>query len=183
MRDLHSARPGVRRGRKTAAALAALLVGAAAQAEGLLLRAPENSISGHSPSEFALAHVRSPGNSIQLLGNYYFFDPAAGNIGSALGGLLGGFRASTGVAGLGHRVSLFDVQPDSAQSLPYVGLGYSHLWLKSQLSLRADFGLASQSAAGAGRLRGLFGGTPAPDDITGDLRWAPVMAVNVSYSF
>ncbi|MET0383288.1 MAG: hypothetical protein ABW032_07695, partial [Burkholderiaceae bacterium] len=72
---------------------------------------------------------------------------------------------------------------EDAPSMPYIGLGYSHLWVNSQLILNADFGLASQNPAGAGRVRGLFNRTQSLDDVTGDLRWAPVMAVNVRYSF
>jgi hypothetical protein len=86
--------------------------------------------------------------------------------------------------GLGRQTSLFDLQREDTQNLPYVGLGYSHLWFTGQLSLNADFGLASQNASGSGHLRGLFGsGAPSLDDVTGELRWAPVMAVNVRYSF
>jgi hypothetical protein len=64
------------------------------------------------------------------------------------------------------------------QSLPYIGLGYSHLWFNSQLSLNADFGLTSPNHA-----RGLFSNASGLDDVTSQLRWAPLMAVNVRYSF
>jgi len=65
-----------------------------------------------------------------------------------------------------------------AVDLPYIGLGYSHLWLKSQLSLNADFGLASQVHG-----HGLLTSASSLDDVASQLRWAPVMAVNVRYSF
>ena len=78
---------------------------------------------------------------------------------------------------------LFESQPDTAQNLPYLGVGYSHLWFNSQLSLNADFGLASQNASAVGHARGLLNGSQSLDDVTRELRWAPVMAVNVSYSF
>jgi hypothetical protein len=178
----HSARQGVRWSHR-AAAFALLLAGVAAQAEGLVLRAPESSITGHSPSEYALAHTRVPANSIRLFGDYYFFDPAQSNMGPTMSSLMGGFRASTGIVGLTQSMSLFDARPDAIQNLPYVGLGYSHLWLKSQLSFNADFGLVSQNVTGAGRARGLLSGAPSLDDVTSELRWAPVMAVNVRYSF
>jgi hypothetical protein len=87
-------------------------------------------------------------------------------------------RASTGVVSLVQPLSLFDARPDALQSVPYIGLGYSHLWLKSQLSLNADFGLASQTHG-----RGLLAGASSLDEVTSQLRWAPVMAVNVRYSF
>ncbi|HYP34252.1 MAG TPA: hypothetical protein VES00_20465, partial [Burkholderiaceae bacterium] len=75
-------------------------------------------------------------------------------------------------------LSLYETRPDPLQNLPYVGLGYSRLYLKSQLSLNADFGLASQN-----RGHGLFNSASSLDDVTSQLRWAPVMAVNVRYSF
>jgi hypothetical protein len=182
MEHSHSARHGVRWSRWVTA-MGALCAASAIQAEGLLLRPPENSISDHSPSEYALAHMRNSANSIHLFGDYYFFDPATSTLGPAMSSLLGGFRASTGVVGLGRPASLFDFQREDTQNLPYVGLGYSHLWFTGQLSLNADFGLASQSASNMNHARGLFNGSQSLDDVTGELRWAPVMAVNVRYSF
>ena len=160
----------------TLAALTAIAL--AAHGEGLTLRSQEGSGLGHSLSEYALTNYRVSSNSIRLFGDYYFFDPAQSTMGPTLGSLLGGFRASTGVVGLSQPPSLYEARPDSMQSLPYVGLGYSRLWFTGQLSLNADFGLASQSHG-----RGLFNSSNALDDVTSQLRWAPVMAVNVRYSF
>jgi hypothetical protein len=182
MEHSHRARHGVRLER-AATAFALLLAGFTAQAEGLVLRAPDNSISGHSPSEYALAHTQAPLNSIRLFGDYYFFDPTRSNMGPTMSSLLGGFRASTGVVGLSRPLSLFDTRPDALQNLPYIGLGYSHGWLNSQLSFNADFGLASQNLPGTGRTRSLLSGNQSLDELTNELRWAPVMAVNVRYSF
>jgi hypothetical protein len=162
-----------------AAALAALtLCMAGAQAEGLMLRSQESTYGNRTTAEYALTNFRAPVNAIRLFGDYYFFDPAQSNLGPALGSLMGGFRASTGIVRLGQPLSLYETRPDSLQTLPYVGLGYSHLWLKSQLSLNADFGLAEQT-----RARSLFNSPSSLDDVTNQLRWAPVMAVNVRYSF
>jgi hypothetical protein len=162
------------------AALAILtLVTMGVQAEGLTLRAQEGAYGTHSAAEYALTNYRPPANSIRLFGDYYFFDPAQSNMGPTLSSLVGGFRASTGVVGLTQPMSLYDTRPDTLQNLPYIGLGYSHLWLHSQLSLNADFGLASQNGHG----HGLFGNATSLDDVTNQLRWAPVMAVNVRYSF
>jgi len=160
-----------------AASLATSMIGA--QAEGLTLRLQESSYGSNSSAEYALTNYRAPANSIRLFGDYYFFDPAQSNGGPMTSSLMGGFRASTGVVGLAQPMSLYETRPDPLQNLPYIGLGYSHLYLNSQLSLNADFGLASQSNHG----RGLFGSTSALDDVTNQLRWAPVMAVNVRYSF
>jgi hypothetical protein len=159
------------------AVLTALTMGA--QAEGLVLRAQESAYGTHSTAEYALTNSHIPINSIRLFGDYYFFDPAQSNMGATMSSLVGGFRASTGVVGLTQQMSLYDARPDSLQNLPYFGLGYSHLWFNSQLSLNADFGLASQN----GRGHGLFGNAASLDDVTSQLRWAPVMAVNVRYSF
>ena len=158
------------------AILATLTMGA--QAEGLTLRPQESSYAKHTPEEYALTNYRAPSNSIRLFGDYYFFDPAQSNMGPALASLVGGFRASTGVVGLAQPMSLYEMRPESLQSLPYVGLGYSHLWFNSQLSLNADFGLASQNHG-----HGLFSSASSLDDVTSQLRWAPVMAVNVRYAF
>ena len=161
----------------TLAILTALTIGA--QAEGLTLRAQESTYGAHSTAEYALTNSHIPINSIRLFGDYYFFDPAQSNMGPTMSSLVGGFRASTGVVGLTQPMSLYDTRPDSLQNLPYIGLGYSHLWFNSQLSLNADFGLTSQNGHG----RGLFGNATSLDDVTSQLRWAPVMAVNVRYSF
>ena len=165
-------------GRTKTAALALLtLLTMGAHAQGLTLRAQETGTVAHPSAEYALTNYRAAANSIHLLGDYYFFDPAQSNMGPVMSSLLGGFRASTGMVGLAQPMSLYDTRPDPLQSLPYIGLGYSHLWLKSQLSLNADFGLES------GHGHGLFGNATALDDVTSQLRWAPVMAVNVRYSF
>jgi len=170
----HRARVG--RQAAALAILAATTLGA--QAEGLVLRAYENPTAMRTGSEYALTNSHIPGSSIRLFGDYYFFDPAQGNLGPAMGSLVAGLRASTGVVGLAQPLSLFDTRPEPLQSLPYIGLGYSHLWLKSQLSLNADFGLASQIHG-----YGLLTSSSSLDDVTSQLRWAPVMAVNVRYAF
>ena len=162
-----------------AAALAILAASAlGAHGEGLALRAQESTYGTHAVAEYALTNYRAPANSIHLFGDYYFFDPAYSNMGPTLGSLVGGFRASTGVVGLTQPMSLYETRPDPLQSLPYIGLGYSHLYFKSALSLNADFGLASQNHG-----HSLFNSASSLDDVTSQLRWAPVMAVNVRYSF
>ena len=160
----------------TLAILAALAMGAHAQ--GSALHAQEGVYSQHTAAEYALTSNRSANGSLRVFGDYYFFDAAQGNLGPTLGPLVGGLRASTGVVGLSQPLSLYDARPDPLQSLPYFGLGYSHLWFNSQLSLNADFGLASQAHG-----HGLFNSPSSLDDVNSPLHWAPVMAVNVRYSF
>ncbi len=163
--------------RIAALALLTALTGGA-HAEGLSLRTLEGGYGTHPTAEYALTNFHAPASSIRLFGDYYFFDPAQGNMGPTLGSLVGGFRASTGVVGLAPPLTLFETRPDPLQNVPYIGLGYSHLWFNSQLSLNADFGLASQNHG-----HGLFNSASSLDDVTSQLRWAPVMAVNVRYSF
>ena len=175
----HSARRGVHWSRWIAVT-ALVLAGAGSQAEGLVLHAPVNPL--RAPIE-ALSHPHMPATSIRLVGDYYFFDPTRTDLGPTLSSFVGGFRASTGIVGFGQPMTLFEAQPESSQNQPYLGVGYSHLWFNSQLSLNADFGLASQNTSAAGHARSFLNGTQSLDDVTRDLRWAPVMAVNVSYSF
>ena len=154
------------------AILALLTMGAHAQ--GSVLRSQEGAYQQHTAAEYALTSNRSTNGSLRVFGDYYFFDASQGNLGPTLGGL----RASTGVIGLSQTLSLYDARPDPLQSLPYIGLGYSHLWFNSQLSLNADFGLASQAHG-----HSLFNSPSSLDDVNSQLHWSPVMAVNVRYSF
>ena len=149
-----------------------------AHAQGSALRAQEGAYAPHTAAEYALTSNRSTNGSLRVFSDYYFFDAAQGVMGPTLGSLVGGFRASTGVVGLTQPMSLYETRPDPLQSLPYIGLGYSHLWFNSQLSLNADFGLASQNHG-----HGLFSSASSLDDAGSPLHWAPVMAVNVRYSF
>jgi len=158
-----------------AATLAALatLVGAV-QAEGLTTRSLEGSYLSQPTAEYAPTNYRAPSNSIRLFGDYFFFDSTQG----ALAPSLGGFRASTGVVGLSTPLTLYETRPEAVQNLPYIGLGYSKLWFTGQLRLNADFGLASPSHG-----HGLFSSASALDEAASQLRWAPVMAVNLRYAF
>ncbi|MET0382358.1 MAG: hypothetical protein ABW032_02945, partial [Burkholderiaceae bacterium] len=123
--ELSRSTDGGRRWRRGIASAALLWTSGAALADAPP-RALGDSINGSESVQYALAHVRSPVDSIRLFGNYYFFDPGHSNLGPTMSSLLGGFRASTGLAGMGRPASLFDAQRDDAPSLPYIGLGYSH---------------------------------------------------------
>jgi hypothetical protein len=188
MRHVVSTRQPRRRARLLAlgALVAALASGAGAQGLPLGQDDAANAWRPTSPSNafagLSLARARA-GSSLHLFNDYYFYDPARGSLGPTLGGILGGFRASTGTAGLMPPLSLFDNLPESNQSLPYLGLGYSHLWLNNALSVNADLGLASQNPWSGAHLHSLANGTPSLDDVTRDLRWAPVMSVSLGFSF
>jgi len=172
----------------TAFLLAVSALFGAARAQGLDLRGAVNpnvwrpTSAANAFSGLSLAPIPSFPTSPRLFSEYYFVDPHT-DLSPRMTSLFGGFRASTGFTEPSQPLSLFDRAPDTSQALPYLGLGYSHLWLNNTLSLKADLGLASQNPWTASHLRG----TPAPgqtlEDVTRELRWAPVMAVNLSYSF
>ena len=178
MGQAHSTRRATRAPLRAAALAALAVLTMGAQAEGLMLRAQESAYAPHTAPEYALTNPHTQSNAIRLFSDYYFVDPAQSTLAPTLVGLVGGFRASTGVVGLAPPMTLYEMRPDPLQSLPYIGLGYSHLYFHSQLSLNADFGLASQNHG-----RSLFNSASSLDDVTSQLRWAPVMAVNVRYSF
>jgi hypothetical protein len=188
MRHVHSTRQPRRRARLLAVATLVAAAATGACAQGLQLSPGDTPSPWRATSTsnafagLSLARAHTSG-TLHLFNDYYFYDPARGNLGPALGSILGGFRASTGTAGLVPPLSLFDNLPEANQSLPYLGLGYSHLWLNNSLSLNADLGLASQNALASPRLHSLANGTPALDDVTRDLRWAPVMSVSLGFSF
>ena len=130
--------------------VSALALLGAAHAQGLDLRGTYNpnvwrpSSVSNAFAGMSLARSRPSTGSLHLFSDYYFYDPSAhpdSALGPTVGSVIGGFRASTGVAGASTGPSLFDNQPDVAQNLPYLGVGYSHLWLNNTLSLNADLGL------------------------------------------
>jgi hypothetical protein len=192
----HSTRLPLHPPRCAASALlaSALALFGAAHAQGLDLHGPYNpntntwrpSSASNAFAGLSLARSHPNAASLQLFSDYYFYDPSAHPdfaLGPTVGSVIGGFRASTGVAGTSSGPSLFDNQPDPGQSLPYLGIGYSHLWLNNTLILNADMGLASQNPWAVTHLRGQAPVGQSLDDVTRDLRWSPVMAVSVGYSF
>ena len=196
MGSSHSTRLPLHPPRRAATVLLfSILALGAAHAQGLDLRGPyapsapnvwRPSSAANAFAGLSLARSHANTASLHLFSDYFFYDPSAhadSALGPTAGSLISGFRASTGVAGTSTPLSLFDNQPDPSQSLPYLGIGYSHLWLNNTPSLNADMGLASQNPMAASHLRGLPNGAQSLDDVTRDLRWSPVMAVSVGYSF
>jgi hypothetical protein len=167
--------------------LAAAMLPGAAQAQGLDLRGAESpnvwrpTSAANAFAGWSLAPLPATSASLHRFNDYFFVDPTNTDLSPRLTSLFGGFRASTGFTEPSQPLSLFDKSPEAGQALPYLGLGYSHLWLNNTLSVKADLGLASQNPWTASHLRGTP--TPTLEDVTRDLRWAPVMAVNLSYSF
>lgn len=73
---------------------------------------------------------------------------------------------------------LTDPAADGYGATPYVGLGYSAWWARSGLGLSADLGLVGQRPLQAMRLGSDLGG-----ELLRSLQMAPVLQVNLSYSF
>lgn len=141
--------------------------------------------------------------SASVMGDYYFGRSLAGI------GQPGGFRASSGLitgprgvlstgqpgltAGgsfstgsrlLGQTAAPYgaDTYSDNA-TLPYLGLGYTGLSVRSGWSFSADLGLVAQSPGNAVRLGRVFGGGQSLDDLIRDMRLAPLLQLGVSYAF
>jgi hypothetical protein len=136
--------------------------------------------------------------SASLLGDYYFGRSFA-SLSSA-----GGFRATSGLI-FGPRTSLSVGQPglsaggafsigsrlfgqsaipysgDSTSDsaiLPYVGVGYTNLSVRSGWSFSADLGLVAQSPGGLRLIR-----NQSLDDAVREMRLAPLLQLGVSYAF
>ncbi len=141
--------------------------------------------------------------SASVMGDYYFGRSLAGI------GQPGGFRASSGLI-IGPRGVLSTGQPGMAAggsfstgsrllgqstatygpevtsditTLPYFGLGYTGLSVRSGWSFNADLGLVAQSPGSAARLGRVFGGGQSLDDLVREMRLAPLLQLGVSYAF
>lgn len=144
--------------------------------------------------------------SFGLLGDLYFsakpasakaapggFRATSGVIVSGRSGLPLGSTATSanGLPGADRRLFGASAAAPSAASepsldgttVPYLGIGYSNLALKSGWSFSADLGVISQSPSSAVRLGRVFGGSQSLDDVVRDMRLAPVIQLGVSYSF
>jgi hypothetical protein len=71
-----------------------------------------------------------------------------------------------------------DASGEGYGATPYVGLGYSAWWARSGLGLSADLGLVGQRPSQAMRLGADSGG-----DLLRSMQMAPVLQVNLSYTF
>lgn len=142
-------------------------------------------------------------NSAALMGDYYFTRSLANT------GRLGGFRATSGLV-IGTRGAAIALRPGTSSgsafsigsrplgqaslglaadpalettTVPYVGLGYTGLSLRSRLSFSADLGLTAQPAVSGLRLGRAGLGGSVLDEAVRDLRLAPLVQLGVSYSF
>ena len=143
------------------------------------------------PAPVPLALSRTDAGS--LLGDYYFPDAPGLKVRS----LVGGLRATGGLAFTGRGLPLgtpatlrlgtatapaTPFADDAADTLPYVGLGYSATTRDGAWRFSADVGLVADRAGGlsAGRL---LQGEQTLDNALRELRLAPVLQLGVRYSF
>lgn len=166
------------------------------------------SLSTYTPAQrFAFGEAvesvspgRLPVRSGVLLGDYYFSSWRPSWLAPQ-----GGFRATSGLMvgtrsmaaaepaiadRAGARFSLA-VQPlgrgapseATNGTVPYLGIGYTGLWLKGGWGVSADLGLTAENPAGAARFgRALFG-NQGTESALRELRLSPLLQLGVSYSF
>ena len=145
-------------------------------------------------------------NSASLMGDYYFSRSLTN------GTRLGGFRATSGLI-IGPKGTLgalgtgqpsgaaggaftigsrsygasalpygIDATTDTA-TVPYLGVGYTNLSVRSRWGFSADLGLVGQSSNNGARLGRALTGGQSLDDVIRDMRLAPMFQLGVSYSF
>jgi hypothetical protein len=128
-----------------------------------------------------------------IFGDYVFSTPSFGNFRATSGVMLGAPAGAPVFSGsLGPRlgVTVYDAgvatsqgSAESAQTLPYLGLGYSSPALWRSLSVNADVGLVAGRPGGLPGLgRAIFGNQPT-DAALRELRLAPVLQLGMRYSF
>jgi hypothetical protein len=142
-------------------------------------------------------------SSASLMGDYYFsrslvgprqlggFRATSGLIfgprsmlGTAQPGFVGGGAFSIGSRAIGQAAMPLGGDPaaDTA-TVPYLGVGYTNLSVRSGWSFNADLGLMAQGSGNAGRLgRSLYGGQNL-DDAVREMRMTPLLQLGVSYAF
>jgi hypothetical protein len=149
--------------------------------------------------------ARSPLRGLAVLRDYYFdwgVEPDPGPVSTgglrATGGLLVTPR-STAASTSSRRGSAFasslsalsgrglggswSAQNDDVIPVPYVGLGYTDLPIRTGWGFRADLGLTAVSPQSAVKFGSALSGGQGIDDIVRDLRVSPLIQIGVSYSF
>ncbi len=88
------------------------------------------------------------------------------------------------------RLTHFGLTPDivgpqaySVSTVPYLGIGYSDVSLKSGWGWWADVGVAVQSPGNAVGFGRVLSGTQGVDDLLRELRMAPMVQLGVNYAF
>ncbi len=133
-----------------------------------------------------------------IVGDYYFAQPffgrfrASGGVmmgaagGSALGGLVtsaGNLTPGLGLSVQGRGLAAPSLTTESADPIPYLGLGYSGSLWRDRIALSADLGLVSERPGGAGQVgRALFG-NQGMNQALREMRLSPVFQLGVRYAF
>jgi hypothetical protein len=99
---------------------------------------------------------------------------------SSAGGLFASNRRLFGASP--GTLTASDASVDSS-TVPYIGIGYSNLAVKSGWSFSADLGVVSQNPGNVVRFGRVFSGAQSLDDVVRDMHLAPVVQLGVSYSF
>jgi hypothetical protein len=76
-----------------------------------------------------------------------------------------------------------DTGADNVSAMPYLGIGYSDVSLKTGWGFWADIGLVVQSPGNALGLGRVLSGTQGVEELIRELRMAPMVQLGVSYSF
>ena len=165
-----------------------------------------HSLTGHSNAALGLTTRRGV-QSGALLGDYYFARQLAGHFrasGGLMVGTLGGAPVSfvaapatapataagaAAPARLG--LSLFSASApapgmqasDSADAVPYLGLGYSGSLWRDSISLTADLGLVSERPTAAGSVGRAVFGNQGMNQALRDMRLLPVLQLGMRYAF
>ncbi|HEY9240222.1 MAG TPA: hypothetical protein VIP10_15360, partial [Burkholderiaceae bacterium] len=68
-------------------------------------------------------------------------------------------------------------------TVPYLGVGYTNLSVRSGWSFSADLGLVAQGNGSLGRLGRSLSGAQSLDDAVREMRMTPLLQLGVSYAF
>lgn len=137
-----------------------------------------------SPVALTVDPARSTAASTALLSSHYFDAP-----GLRVPSLAGGLRATSGLMATPRAVALANWAPQpadgSADTVPYLGIGYTGLSTKGAWGVTADLGLVAENPGGAGRVgRALFGNSSQSwDGALREMRFSPMLQLGVSYAF
>ncbi len=141
--------------------------------------------------------------SASLMGDYYFSRSLLGprQVGGfrATSGLIFGPRSMLGTAQTGQPgASAFSIasraigqapmplggEPGAeTTTVPYLGVGYTNLSVRSGWSFTADLGLMAQGSGSLGRLGRSLSGAQSLDDAVREMRMTPLLQLGVSYAF
>ncbi|MFY9514206.1 MAG: hypothetical protein WAQ05_24845 [Rubrivivax sp.] len=164
-------------------AMIALLASQAGAAEGLALP-DERAVWPQWQARLGIGNTqlapvslldRSAGNTSAVLGDYYFDAP-----GLRLPASLGGLRATSGLLSSPWRSLL---PGSAAETMPYLGIGYTGLALKGGWGITADLGLALENPTSATRLGRAVFGNQGFDSAWRELRLSPVLQLGMHYTF